>query len=31
MARLPVLTRDQAPEQFLDAFDAEPAASGGGG
>ena len=29
MARLPVLTRDQAPEQFLDAFDAETAGSGG--
>ena len=29
MARLPVLTRDQAPEEFLEAFDAETAASGG--
>ena len=29
MARLPVLTRDQAPQQFLDAFDEETAASGG--
>ena len=29
MARLPVLTRDQAPEQFLEAFDEETAASGG--
>ena len=29
MARLPVLTRDQAPEQFLDAFDEETAGSGG--
>ena len=29
MARLPALTRDQAPEQFLDAFDEETAASGG--
>ncbi len=29
MARLPVLTRDQAPEQFLEAFDAETADSGG--
>lgn len=29
MARLPILTRDQAPEQFLDAFDAETADSGG--
>ena len=29
MARLPVLTRDQAPEAFLDAFDAETADSGG--
>ena len=29
MARLQILTRDQAPEQFLDAFDAETADSGG--
>ena len=29
MARLPVLTRNQAPEAFLDAFDAETADSGG--
>ena len=29
MARLPVLTRDQAPEQFLEAFDEETAGSGG--
>ena len=29
MARLPVLTRDQAPEAFLDAFDAETADTGG--
>ena len=29
MARLPVLTRDQTPEQFLEAFDEETAASGG--
>lgn len=29
MARLPVLTRDQAPGEFLEAFDAETANSGG--
>ena len=29
MARLPVLTRDQAPEEYLEAFDEETAASGG--
>ena len=29
MARLPVLTRDQAPDSFLEAFDAETAESGG--
>ena len=29
MARLPVLTRDKAPEAFLDAFDAETADTGG--
>ncbi len=29
MARLSVLTRDQAPAQFLEAFDAETAESGG--
>ena len=29
MARLPVLMREQAPEQFLDAFDDETSASGG--
>ena len=29
MARLPVLTRDQAPEEFREAFDHETAASGG--
>ncbi len=29
MARLPVLTRNQAPEEFLEAFDEETAASGG--
>ena len=29
MARLPVLTRDQVPEQFLDAFEEETSASGG--
>jgi len=29
MARTPIVTRDQIPEQFRDAFDAETAASGG--
>ena len=29
MARTTVVTRDQVPEQFRDAFDAETAASGG--
>ena len=29
MARIPVLNRDQAPAEFLEAFDAETAASGG--
>ena len=29
MARLPVLTRSDAPEQFLEAFDEETSASGG--
>ena len=29
MARLPVLTRDQAPEEFREAFDHETAATGG--
>ena len=29
MARIPNLTRDQVPEQFLNAFDAETASSGG--
>ena len=29
MARLPVLTREQAPQEFLEAFDAETAETGG--
>jgi 4-carboxymuconolactone decarboxylase len=29
MARTPIVTRDQVPEQFRDAFDAETATSGG--
>ena len=29
MARTPIVTRDQVPEQFRGAFDAETAGSGG--
>ena len=29
MARLPILTRNQVPEEFLEAFDEETAGSGG--